>query len=376
VDEVPDPVLREPTDAIVRVTSTAICGSDLHLYSKLRPFMRAGDILGHEPMGIVEEVGPDVEHVRPGDRVVIPFNIACGSCFFCQRGLQSQCERTRDEGLLARAASLLGRGKGASLLGYTHLYGAVPGGQAELLRVPQAHFGPIPVPHGPPDERFLFLSDVLPTGWQAAVYAGAAEAETVAVWGLGPVGQMAARAARHLGAGRVLGIDAVPERLSMAARHGIETVDERGVDDPAELVRELTEGRGADAVVDAVGMEAHGSAIDTVLQTTKVQTDRTHALRQCMRAVRRGGTLSIVGVYGGPVQMFPLGDLFDMQVTVRMGQANVRRWVDDLLPLLLDGDPLGVDDLVTHRLPLEEAPAAYRMFQEKRDGCVKVVLTP
>jgi threonine dehydrogenase-like Zn-dependent dehydrogenase len=376
VDEVPDPVLREPTDAIVRVTSTAICGSDLHLYSKLRPFMRAGDILGHEPMGIVEEVGPDVEHVRPGDRVVIPFNIACGSCFFCRRGLQSQCERTRDEGLLARAASLLGRGKGASLLGYTHLYGAVPGGQAELLRVPQAHFGPIPVPHGPPDERFLFLSDVLPTGWQAAVYAGAAEAETVAVWGLGPVGQMAARAARHLGAGRVLGIDTVPERLSMAARHGIETVDERGVDDPAELVRELTEGRGADAVVDAVGMEAHGSAIDTVLQTTKVQTDRTHALRQCMRAVRRGGTLSIVGVYGGPVQMFPLGDLFDMQVTVRMGQANVRRWVDDLLPLLLDGDPLGVDDLVTHRLPLEEAPAAYRMFQEKRDGCVKVVLTP
>jgi threonine dehydrogenase-like Zn-dependent dehydrogenase len=376
VDEVPDPVLREPTDAIVRVTSTAICGSDLHLYSKLRPFMRAGDILGHEPMGIVEEVGPDVEHVRPGDRVVIPFNIACGSCFFCQRGLQSQCERTRDEGLLARAASLLGRGKGASLLGYTHLYGAVPGGQAELLRVPQAHFGPIPVPHGPPDERFLFLSDVLPTGWQAAVYAGAAEAGTVAVWGLGPVGQMAARAARHLGAGRVLGIDTVPERLSMAARHGIETVDERGVDDPAELVRELTEGRGADAVVDAVGMEAHGSAIDTVLQTTKVQTDRTHALRQCMRAVRRGGTLSIVGVYGGPVQMFPLGDLFDMQVTVRMGQANVRRWVDDLLPLLLDGDPLGVDDLVTHRLPLEEAPAAYRMFQEKRDGCVKVVLTP
>lgn len=376
VERAPDPRIEEPTDAVVRITSTAICGSDLHLYAKLWPVMREGDVIGHEPMGVVEETGPGVTHVSPGDRVVVPFNISCGACWFCERDLFSQCETTRDEGRLPRMASLLGRGRGASLFGYTHLYGAVPGGQAELLRVPQAHTGLIPVPEGPPDHRFLFLSDVLPTSWQAVEYAEIPPDGTVAVWGLGPIGQMCARIARHRGAGRVIGVDPVPERLEMAARHGIETLDPAGVDDPAAAVRELTGGRGADAVIDAVGMEAGGSRLDAVLQATKIQLDRTHALWQCMRAVRRGGTLSISGVYGGPAQMFPLGDLFDMQVTLRMGQANVLRWVGDLMPLLQDGDPLGVDDLVTHEMALDEAPRAYAMFQAKEDGCIKVVLRP
>jgi len=376
VERVPDPRIEEPTDAVVRVTSTAICGSDLHLYAKLWPVMREGDVIGHEPMGVVEETGAGVTHVSPGDRVVVPFNISCGACWFCARGLFSQCETTRNEGRLPRMASLLGRGKGASLFGYTHLYGAVPGGQAELLRVPQAHAGLIPVPEGPPDHRFLFLSDVLPTSWQAVEYAEVPPDGTVAVWGLGPIGQMCARIARHRGAGRVIGVDPVPERLEMASRHGIETLDPAGVDDPAAAVRELTGGRGADAVIDAVGMEAGGSRLDAVLQATKIQLDRTHALWQCMRAVRRGGTLSISGVYGGPVQMFPLGDLFDMQVTLRMGQANVLRWAGDIMPLLRDGDPLGVDDLATHEMALDEAPRAYAMFQAKEDGCIKVVLRP
>jgi len=377
VDDVPDPVLREPTDAVVRVTSTAICGSDLHLYSKLGPVMRKGDILGHEAMGIVEEVGPAVDRIRPGDRVVIPFNIACGSCFFCERELYSQCERTRDNGRLPRLAGLLGRGKGASLFGYTHLYGAVPGGQAEYVRVPQAHFGPIPVRPDPPDTRYLFLSDVLPTAWQAVVYADVPRGGTVAVFGLGPIGQMCARIVRLRSDARVLGVDRVPARLAMAARHGVETIDEDAVEDAHEVVLALTDGRGADSVIDAVGMEAHGSSLDGVLRTTKLQLDRTHALWQSMRSVRRGGTLSLVGVYAGPVQLFPLGDLFDMGVTLRMGQANVRRWVPEILALLEDDDdPLAVEDLATHELPLTAAPDAYTLFQRKQDGCVKVVLRP
>ena len=377
VDEIADPVIREPTDAIVRVTSSAICGSDLHLYAKLGAVMREGDVLGHEAMGVVEEVGSAVEHIRPGDRVVIPFNISCGSCFFCERELYSQCETTRDTGILPRRASLLGRGKGASLFGYTHLYGAVPGGQADYLRVPQEHFGPIPVPEGAPDTRYLFLSDVLPTAWQAVVYADVPSGGTAAVFGLGPIGQMCARIALLRGAGRVIGIDRVPARLAMAARHGVETIDEDAVDETHEVVVELTGGRGADSVIDAVGMEAHGSILDAVLQMTKIQLDRTHALWQCMRSVRRGGTLSLSGVYGGPVQLFPLGDLFDMGVTLRMGQANVRRWVPEILPLLEDdADPLGIGDLTTHELPLDAAPQAYAMFQRKENGCVKVVLHP
>jgi threonine dehydrogenase-like Zn-dependent dehydrogenase len=367
VDVVPDPTIREPTDAIVRITSTAICGSDLHLYSKFpRPAMRSGDILGHEPMGIVEEVGPAVERLERGDRVVVPFNISCGSCFMCARGLQSQCETTQNRAV----------GKGASLFGYTHLYGAVAGGQAELLRVPQAHYGPIKVPDGPPDDRFLFLSDVLPTAWQAVAYADVPDGGTLAVFGLGPIGQMCCRVGLHHGA-RVIGVDQVPERLGLAQRYGVETIDFGAVGDVVVVIRDLTEGRGADSVIDAVGMEADGSSIEGLLQATRLQADRFHALRRAHDAVRRGGTLSICGVYGGYVQMFNLGDLFDRQITIRMGQANVRRWVGEIMPLLeRDDDPLGTQDLATHRLPLEQAPRGYEIFQKKADGAIKVVLQP
>ncbi|HZC83843.1 MAG TPA: zinc-binding dehydrogenase, partial [Rubrobacter sp.] len=270
----------------------------------------------------------------------------------------------------------LGRGRGASLFGYTHLYGAVPGGQAEYLRVPQAHFGPIKVPEGPPDERFLYLSDVLPTSWQAAAYADVPEGGTLGIWGLGPIGQMCARIADHLGAGRVIGVDSVPERLSLASKYAVETIDFSVVDDMKELMLEMTDGRGVDAAIDAVGMEASGSLVSPILQTTKVQLDRTNALRECMSSIRRGGTLSISGVYAGPVQMFPLGDLFDMQIQLRMGQANVRRWTDDILPLLGDEDPLGTEDLATHTMPLEDAPLGYEIFQKKQDGAIKIVLKP
>ncbi len=368
VDNVPDPAIQEPTDAIVRITSTAVCGSDLHLYGKFpRPVMREGDILGHEPMGIVEEVGSEVEQIRPGDRVVVPFNIACGACWMCERGLQSQCERTQNRRY----------GKGASLFGYTHLYGAVPGGQAEYLRVPMAHYGPLKVPDGTPDERYLFLSDVLPTAWQAVAYAEIPAGGTVAVFGLGPIGQMCARIAFQQGAERVIGVDQVPERLAMAQRHGVETVDFGAVGDVVAVVREMTGGRGADSVIDAVGMEAEGSTIERALQATKVQVDRLHALRLSHDSVRRGGTLSVTGVYAGYANLFNLGDLFDRQITIRMGQANVRRWLDAILPFLeREDDPLGVMDLTTHRLPLTEAPRAYEMFQAKRDGAIKVVLVP
>jgi threonine dehydrogenase-like Zn-dependent dehydrogenase len=366
VDNVADPELKRPTDAIVRITSTAICGSDLHLYSKLGIAMKEGDIVGHEPMGIVEEVGSEVKHIKPGDRVVIPFNIACGECYMCERGLQSQCETTQQRKWH----------KGAALFGYTHLYGGVPGAQAEYLRVPFANYGPIPVPEGTPDSRFLFLSDVLPTAWQGVEYAEIPPSGTVGVWGLGPIGQMIARIALHRGAGRVLAIDSVPERLAMARRHGIETIDFDGVDNVVDVVRELTDGRGVDSAIDAVGMEAHATVVGRTLQATKLMPDRIGALLQAARSLRRGGTLSLSGVYVGFLPMLPIGELFDRQFTIRMGQANVKRWIDDLLPLLEDGDPLGTDDFVTHDLPLERAPEAYEMFQEKRDGCIKVVLHP
>jgi threonine dehydrogenase-like Zn-dependent dehydrogenase len=366
VDNVPDPELRHPTDAIIRVTSSAICGSDLHLYSKLGIAMKEGDIIGHEPMGIVEEVGSEVKHVALGDRVVIPFNISCGRCFMCERGLQSQCETTQNRRWR----------RGAALFGYTHLYGGVPGGQAEYLRVPFANYGPIRVPDGPPDSRFLFLSDVLPTAWQGVEYAEIPPDGTVGVWGLGPIGQMATRIALHRGAGRVFGIDSVPERLAMARRHGVETIDFGAVDSVVDVVRDVTDGRGVDSAIDAVGMEAHATFVGRTLQATKILPDRIGALIQAARSLRRGGTLSLSGVYVGFLPLLPIGELFDRQFTIRMGQANVKRWIDDLLPLLGDDDPLDTDDLVTHDLPLEQAPEAYELFQEKRDGCIKVVLHP
>ena len=381
VETVPDPKIQEPTDAIVRITSTAICGSDLHLYDVLGMYLDAGDVLGHEPMGIVEEVGAGVTHIRPGDRVVIPFNISCGHCWMCSRGLFAQCETTQ----------VKEQGKGASLFGYTKLYGQVPGGQAEYLRVPQAQFGPIKVPDGHPDERYLFLSDVLTTSWQAVQFADLEPGGTVLVTGLGPIGQMTARIARHLGAGRVLAVDNVPERLAMAERHGIEALNFDSIDDIPAAVLDMTAGRGADSVIEAVGMEAHGTPFQSAAMkaagmlpdplarkaTETFGVDRMGALRTAFASVRRGGTVSIVGVYGGEADPFPMMDLFDKGVTMRMGQAHVKRWVDDIMPLLTgDDDPLAVADLVTHRLPLEEAPHAYEIFKKKEDGCVKVVLKP
>ncbi|MCB9490828.1 MAG: glutathione-dependent formaldehyde dehydrogenase [Dehalococcoidia bacterium] len=378
VEDHPDPQIQEPTDAIIRVTSSAICGSDLHLYDFLGPFIDDGSILGHEPMGIVEEVGSEVSHIKRGDRVVIPFNISCGHCFMCRNGLFAQCETTQQTE----------NGTGAALFGYTRLYGSVPGGQAEYLRVPQAHFGPIPVPEGPPDDRFLFLSDVLPTAWQAVAYAEIPQGGTVAVLGLGPIGQMSARIARHHGA-RVIAVDMVPERLEMARRHGIEVIDRNEVDDLGDAIRDMTQGRGPDSVIDAVGMEAEGSPGAHLAQRMtrflpdaaaaplmeRAGIDRLAALKDAFDIVRRGGTVSIIGVYVGSQDPLPMMQLFDKGVQLRMGQAHVKRWIDDLMPLLTDdSDPLGTEDLTTHRLSLDEAPRGYEMFQKKQDGAIKVVL--
>jgi threonine dehydrogenase-like Zn-dependent dehydrogenase len=366
VEDVDDPTIEDPTDAIVRVTATALCGSDLHLYGGLIPGLRAGDILGHEAFGIVESVGSSVE-LQPGTHVVVPVNVACGSCWMCERGLQSQCETTQNEPFH----------RGGSLLGYTHLYGGIPGAQAELLRVPMAHYGPLPVPDAVPGHRAAMLADVLPTAWQGVAYADVSEGDTLAVFGLGPVGQMCARVAFRHGAGRVLGVDHVPARLAMAERHGVETFDLSVINDIPGAIGDATKGRGADAVIDCVGMEADGSLLDRLMQTSKVQPSRAIALRHAVDSVRRGGTISIVGVYGGWVHAFPIDQLFDKQVQLRMGQANVRRWTDDLVPLVVDpDDPLDLEGLVTHRMRLEDAPEAYAMFREKRDGTVKVVFEP
>lgn len=386
VKEVPDPRIVEPTDAIVKITSTAICGSDLHLYELLGPYMTAGDVVGHEPMGIVEQVGSAVDGLQPGDRVVIPFNISCGRCWMCTRGLQSQCETTQVHEY----------GKGAALFGYSKLYGSVPGGQAEYLRVPQAQYGPVKVAaDGSPDDRYLFLSDILPTAWQGVQYAEVPEGGTLAVLGLGPVGQFAARIGKHLGY-RTVAIDPVPERRAMAARHGIEVLDAGPEDITSgaaigDLLRQVTDGRGADGVVDAVGMEAHGNRsakiaasvtglLPDALARKAMETigvDSLTALYGALDGVRRGGTVSLSGVYGGSADPLPMMDLFDKQVSIRMGQCNVRRWIDDLLPLVEDpSDPLGTLDLVTHRVPLDQAPELYKTFQAKEDGCIKVVLEP
>ncbi len=385
VTDVPDPQIEQSTDAIIRVTSTAICGSDLHLYGVLGPYLKPGDVLGHEAMGVVEEIGSDVGDLAVGDRVVIPFNIACGHCWMCERSLFAQCETTQ----------VRSEGKGASLFGYTSLYGSVPGGQAEFLRVPQAQFGPIKIPDGTPDEQFLFLSDVLPTAWQAVKYADVPEGGSVAVFGLGPIGQMAVRIAKQLGAGRVIGIDSVPERLALAERHGAETLNLSGVENVSATLIDLVDGRGPDATIDAVGMEAHGGApgnkfvslaqkatglLPDALAakiTDKIALDRIDALLGAFKGVRRGGTVSVSGVYGGEVDPLPMMEMFDRGIQLRMGQAHVRRWTDQILPLVLDpADPLATLDLTTHQLPLAEAPGAYEMFRNKTDGCIKVVLKP
>jgi threonine dehydrogenase-like Zn-dependent dehydrogenase len=382
VEQVPDPSIEAPTDVLIRVTSSGLCGSDLHLYEVLAPFMEPGDIVGHEPMGVVEAVGGDVRHLDIGDRVVIPFNVSCGHCWMCSQGLQSQCETTQNHEF----------GTGASLLGYSKLYGQVPGGQAEYLRVPHGDYGAVKVPNGPPDDRFLFLSDVLPTAWQAVEYAAIPEGGTVLVLGAGPIGDMAARIAMHRGH-RTLVADLVPERLQRVAGRGAEAIDITATDGAtlAEVVRDKTDGRGPDSVIEAVGMEAHGSGGIKVMQKLvgllpdkvaeplmmKAGTDRLEALLSAFDCVRRGGTVSISGVYGGAADPLPMMQMFDKQLTLRMGQANVRRWTDDILPLLnQDDDVLGVESFATHHLALEEAPDAYETFQKKQDGAIKIVFRP
>jgi threonine dehydrogenase-like Zn-dependent dehydrogenase len=381
VQEVPDPVIQDPTDAIVRITTTAICGSDLHLYEVLGAYLNPGDVLGHEAMGIVEEVGSEVTHIAPGDRVVVPFNISCGRCWMCTRGLYAQCETTQ----------VRDQGKGAALFGYTSLYGSVPGGQAQFLRVPQAHFGPIKVPHEGPDTRFVYLSDILPTAWQAVAYADVPAGGTLAVIGLGPVGQFATRIALAQGVERVIGVDLVPERLDLAAKHGVEVLDVRDVDDVAATLLEMTSGRGPDATIDAVGMEAHGSPRAQAAQTAvgllpdalarplidRFAVDRLDALHTAIKSVRRGGTVSISGVYGGEADPMPMMEMFDRGVQLRMGQCHVKAWIDEIMPFVLDEtDPLGTSDLATHLLPLEQAPHGYEIFQAKQDACIKVLLNP
>ena len=382
VEEVPDPVIQQPTDAIIKITSSCICGSDLHLYEVMGPFMGKGNILGHEPMGIVQEVGSKVKNIKAGDRVVIPFNISCGHCLMCKNGLQSQCETTQIRDM----------GKGAALFGFSKLYGEIPGGQAEYLRVPHADYGPIKVPEGPSDDRFVYLSDVLPTAWQAVEYANIPKNGSVAVFGLGPIGDMATRIAKHRGAKTVIGIDMVPERLLRAKKNGIRTIDLTKIDDKdlADVVKQMTDGRGADSVIDAVGMEAHGSPFGKFVHDIsalmpdaaaakifeKSGIDRLNALYHGIDVVRRGGTISIVGVYAGMIDPMPMDTLFDKQVQLRMGQANVKRWIDDIMPLLIDKDVLGVDTFATHRMKLQDAPKAYEIFQKKEDGAVKIILEP
>lgn len=380
VDEVDDPRIIEPTDAIVRITSTAICGSDLHLLDVFGPLMHRGDILGHEPMGVVEEVGADVERVAVGDRVIVPFVIACGRCGMCRLGLTTQCETTRNDD----------QGTGASLYGYTELYGRVPGGQAEAMRVLLADANLRVVGRDLPDERYLFLTDVAPTAWQAVEYSGAASGDTLAVVGLGPIGQMSVRIARHRGI-RVIGVDPVAERRLMAERHGAEPVAYEDHEQAVDALSGATDGRGPDAVIDAVGLEAHGNPGTALVQNvvgslpsalgkplmTRAGVDRLSALQLAIDAVRRGGTLSVVGVYGGNADPMPMLRIFDKQLTLRFGQANVHRWFDDILPLAeADEDPLGLEDLATHRAPLEDAAKLYDLFKSKGEGCVKVVLRP
>jgi threonine dehydrogenase-like Zn-dependent dehydrogenase len=381
VDDVPDPAIQEPTDAIVRITSTGICGSDLHLYETMGPFMNEGDILGHEPMGIVEAVGSGLNgSVKAGDRVVMPFQISCGHCYMCDQDLYTQCETTqvRDQGM------------GAALFGFSNLYGAVAGGQAELLRVPQAQNTTIRVPEGPADERFVLLSDVLPTAWQAVEYAQIPDGGTVVVLGLGPIGAMASRIAHHRGH-RVIGVDLVPERIARERARGIEALDLTAQeDDLPNVIRDMTDGRGPDSVIDAVGMEAHGAPVGKLAQTVvgmlpdaigakmmeKAGVDRLNALYLAIDIVRRGGTVSIIGVYGGTADPLPLLNMFDKQIQLRMGQANVKRWANDILPLLTDADPLGVESFATHKMPLADAPKAYEMFQKKQNGAIKILLKP
>lgn len=370
VETVKDPELINPRDAIIKITSTAICGSDLHLYHGLVPTMKAGDILGHEFMGIVVEVGPGVKNLRPGDRVVVPFTIACGGCCPCARQEFANCDNSNPNAYMLEK---LNGYSGAALYGYSHLYGGYAGGQAEYVRVPYADVGPIKIESDIPDEKVLFLSDIFPTGWMAAENCNIKPGQTVAVWGCGPVGQFTIRSAFLMGAGKVYAIDKVPERLAMAQQAGAITISSD--DDVLEILRDATGGNGPDACIDAVGMEAHGSAYDSVKQTMKLETDRPFVLRQAMRVCRKGGVLSIPGVYAGFIDKVPFGAAFGKGLTLKMGQTHMHRYLKPLLEKV-ENNQIDPSFIITHRFPLGEAEEAYRTFSSKSDNCIKVVLKP
>lgn len=375
VDNVPDPVLQQPDDIILKITATAICGSDLHLYRGKIPQVKDGDIFGHEFMGIVEETGSGVKAVKKGDRVVIPFVIACGNCFFCAMNLQAACETTNPgRGAILNKKQIP---PGAALFGYSHLYGGVPGGQAEYVRVPKANVGPFRIPDGLDDEKVLFLSDILPTGYQAVVNAGIKTGNSVAIYGAGPVGLMAAASARLLGAEKIFMVDHHPYRLEFArAQYDVIPINFDEIDDVAAAIIDQTEGyRGVDAAIDAIGFEAKGSTVETVLTTLKIETSSGHALRQCIASVRRGGIVSVPGVYAGFVHGFLFGDAFDKGLTFKMGQTHVHALLPHLLEQII-AEKLRPEIIISHRMRLDDAAEGYRIFNEKEDECRKVILRP
>lgn len=373
VDTVSDPVIQQPDDIILKITATAICGSDLHLYRGKVPGLKEGDILGHEFMGVVVETGPAVTHLKKGDRVVVPFVIACGSCFFCDMDLYSACETTNpDRGTIMNKKSLR---SGAALFGYTHMYGGVPGGQAEYVRVPKANVGPIKIPDTLEDEKVLFLSDILPTGYQAVLNAGVGPGSSVAIFGAGPVGQMAAASAKMLGAEKIFMIDHHAYRLDFAAAtYGVIPINFDQVD-PAEFIIENTNYRGVDGVIDAVGFEAKGSALETALTALKLEGSSGQALRQCIAAVRRGGTVSVPGLYAGFIHGFLFGDAFEKGIGFKTGQTHVQRYMPELLTFIEEGK-LHPEVIISHRMGLEQAAEGYKMFDQKDDACRKIVLRP
>ncbi|HSE42293.1 MAG TPA: zinc-dependent alcohol dehydrogenase [Acidobacteriota bacterium] len=376
VEDVLEPHILNPRDAIIRVTSTAICGSDLHLYNGYIPTMKKGDVLGHEFMGEVVEVGSKDHFLNIGDRVVVPFNIGCGSCYFCQNDFWSLCDNTNPNAFMAEA---LYKYTGAGLFGYSHLYGGYAGGQAEFVRVPMADVGPIKVPPELTDEQVLFLSDIFPTGYAAAENCNIQPGDTIAVWGCGPVGQFAMKSAYLLGAERVIGIDRIPERLEMAVQEvGADVINYEDYDVIDEL-KFRTGGRGPDACIDAVGMEAHGTTVgaiyDYAKQAVRLETDRSHALREAILACRKGGTVSIPGVYGGLIDKFPIGAAFAKGLTFKMGQTNVQNYMAPLLERITRGD-IDPSFVITHPMKLEDATEGYHIFAEKQEGCIKIVLNP
>jgi threonine dehydrogenase-like Zn-dependent dehydrogenase len=376
VDRVPDPQILNARDAIVRVTLTGICGSDLHLYNGLVPSMKEGDILGHEFVGVVVELGNGVSNLAKGDRVVVPFPISCGDCWYCQQGLTALCDNSNPNSFLLER---LYGDTGAGIFGYSHLYGGYAGGQAEYVRVPYADVGLQKIPDQLSDEQVLFLTDIFPTGYQAAENCAIRAGDTVAVWGCGPVGLMAMKSALHLGAVNVIGIDRFPERLEMARVHCDAEVINYQEQDVDEQLHHMTGGRGPDACIDAVGMEAHGSGIeaayDTVKQTLKLETDRPIALRQLIKSCRKGGVISVPGVYSGFVDKMPMGALFAKGLTLKGGQTHVHKYVKPLMELIASG-AIDTTFIITHRMALEDAPAGYRLFSEKKDGCIKIVMNP